>query len=164
MAKKKTSATTKTKKSAPAKSATSKTTRKPASKKKAVPKKPTTRPVKTKAPVAKSVDGILKQFEKERSSQNSRLSATRKKIEQLTKKIKSEKAELEKLKKLAVDTEIAIDTLDSRRDKEVGRLLTGMGIDLGKAAAAAKPKATEDLGTPLFDNDKSEQGEKKADS
>ena len=147
MAKKKTTATTKSKNSA----ATKTSARKPAARKKTPAKKAASKPAKSKTPVARSVDGILKQFEKERSSQNSKLSVTRKKIEQLTKKIKSEKAELEKLKKLAVETEIAISTLDSRRDKEVGRLLTGMGIDLGKAAAAAKPKATEDLGTPLFD-------------
>ncbi len=72
-------------------------------------------------------------------------------IEKLTKQMESMKADLEGLKKKAVETEIAIETLDSRRDAEIGSLLSGMGIDLAKAAAAAKPKPAVEKSTPLFD-------------
>jgi len=99
----------------------------------------------------KSVDGILKTFDKERIAKNSTLVSTRRKIEKLTKQVASIKTELEDLKKTAVETEIAIETLDSRRDAEIGVLLSGMGIDMAKAAAAAKPKASVEKSTPLFD-------------
>ncbi len=123
--------------------------KKVASKRKSTPKSKVT---------PKSIDSVLGSFEKERVAQNSNLVTTRKKIEQLTKKVAELKAELESLKKEAVETEIAIETLDSRRDKEVGALLSSLGVDLGKAASAAKPKPVVDLGTPLFD-DKSKKGE-----
>ena len=107
---------------------------------------------KPRKPTAKSVDGILKTFDKERIAQNSSLTSTRKRIEQLTKQVNSIKTELENLKKKAIETEIAIETLDTRRDAEIGTLLSGMGIDLNKAAAAAKPKETVEKSTPLFDS------------
>ena len=107
---------------------------------------------KPRKPSAKSVDGILKSFDRERVAQNSSLTATRKKIEQLTKQVNSIKTELENLKRKAIETEIAIETLDTRRDAEIGTLLSGMGIDLHKAAAAAKPKEPVEKSTPLFDS------------
>ena len=149
------------KKSVPAsrKKSAPKTTkaRKPAAKsvassKKAAGKKAPAKAKSAKKPAAKTVDGILKAFEKERGSKNRSLKSTRKKIETLTKQVASMKAELEKAKQTAVETEIAIDTLDSRRDAEVGTLLAGMGVDLGRAAASSKPKDPVDKPTPLFDS------------
>ncbi len=120
---------------------------------------------KPRQPTAKSVDGILKAFDKERVAQNSNLTSTRKRIERLTKQVNSIKTELENLKRKAIETEIAIETLDTRRDAEIGTLLSGMGIDLNKAAAAAKPKAPVQESTPLFDSpvkgDETEPEEKK---
>jgi hypothetical protein len=147
MAKKKATSATKTRTTKSSKT----TTRKPSSSKKAAPKRDIAKASKPKSS-PKSVDGILKAFEKERVNQNSNLISIRKKIEQLTKKVSSLKTELEGLKKTAVETEIAIETLDARRDKEIGTLLTSMGIDLGKAAAASKPKPQVELSTPLFDD------------
>lgn len=147
MAKKKAATATKPRTTKSSKS----TARKPSPTKKTAPKRESAKASKAK-PSAKSVDGILKSFDKERVTQNSNLVSIRKKIEQLTKKVSSLKTELEGLKKTAVETEIAIETLDARRDKEIGTLLTSMGIDLGKAAAAAKPKPQVELSTPLFDD------------
>ena len=151
MAKKKSVSATKAKPAAKASKVGSPTSVvKPAKKK--VPRKAAASKTKTaKKPAAKTVDGILKAFDKERVSKNSALSSTRKKIETLTKQVAKVKMELENLKKTAVETEIAIETLDSRRDAEVGALLSGMGVDLSRAAASAKPKAPVEKSTPLFD-------------
>ena len=120
--------------------------------KKKVPRKAAASKAKAaRKPAAKTVDMILKAFEKERVTKNRSLTSTRKKIEALTKQIASIKTELEGLKKTAVETEIAIDTLDTRRDAEVGALLSGMGIDLVRAAASSKPKEPTEKSTPLFD-------------
>lgn len=157
MAKKKTATTTKAKlangkskarKSAPSvKPATKKVARKSPAQKAKSAKKPA-----AKKSGSKTVDGILKAFEKEHVAKNRALTSTRKKIESLTKQIASIKGELESLKKTAVETEIAIDTLDSRRDAEVGALLSGMGVDLARAAASTKPKEPVEKATPLFDS------------
>lgn len=120
--------------------------------KKSAPKKAAASKAKAaRKPSPKTVDTILKAFEKERVTKNRSLISTRKKIETLTKQIASIKANLESLKKTAVETEIAIDTLDTRRDAEVGALLSGMGIDLARAAASTKPKEPTEKSTPLFD-------------
>jgi len=139
MAKKKTAATSKTKK----KSSKARST--------------TTRRRTTKAkPAAQTVDGVLKSFEKERVVLDGKLVSDRKKIDQLTKKIAVLKTDLENTKREIVESELAIETLDTRRDKEIGVLLSGMGVDLGKVASAAKPKPAVDKGTPLFDEPKTE--------
>jgi predicted nucleic acid-binding Zn-ribbon protein len=143
MAKKKPAATKKTKPTKK-KPVRTKSAAKPANAK-------TTKAKKKSSPT--SVDGILGAFEKERVAQASNLVAVRKKIEQLTKNVAKMKSDLESLKKEAVETELAIETIDSRRDKEVGALLSSLGVDLGKAASAAKQKPPVDLGTPLFDDD-----------
>lgn len=120
--------------------------------KKPTSRKPASKPAASKSSAANSVDSLLKSFEKERVTLGSSLAAGRKKIETMTKKVTDLKAELEATKRTVVETELAIETLDARRDKEIGALLHGMGVDLGKAAAAAKPKPAVDKGTPLFDD------------
>ena len=112
--------------------------------------------VKIKRPAAVTVDGVLKSFEKERVVLNDKLVADRKKIVQLVKKISDLKTDLEDTKRIIVESESAIETLDARRDKEIGVLLSGLGVDLGKVASAAKPKPVVDQGTPLFDDAKTE--------
>ena len=133
---------------------------KPARAGKAKAKKPASKPKKKAAPKApaakKSVDSLLKSFEKERVTLGSSLSAGRKKIETMAKKIAVLKAELEETKRNVVETELAIETLDARRDKEIGTLLQGLGVDLSKAAAAAKVKPPAEKETPLFDKSKSD--------
>ena len=151
MAKKKTVSTSKPKPAA----RKSKAPKSPSAKKisaKKVARKPAASKAKAaKKPAAKTVDSILKSFDKERVNKNRVLKSTRTKIETLTKQIASIRTELESLKKTAVEVEIAIDTLDTRRDAEVGTLLSGMGIDLARAAASAKPKEPTEKSTPLFD-------------
>lgn len=160
MAKKKTSKATKKDSSKPVFAAKSKAGKKTSPKKSVAKKASTKKPVSKrstakKSATAKSVDSILKGFEKERVSQNSDLIALRKKIEQTTKKIASLKVELLELQAKEGETESAIATLDDRRDKEIGSLLTNLGINLENAAAAAKQANTPDLGTPLFPEDES---------
>ena len=126
-------------------------TKKPATKKKAVKK------TSAKKATAKSVDSILKSFEKERVTKNSDLVATRKKLDQVTKKIASLKVELLELQAKEGETELAIATLDDRRDKEIGKLLSVMGINLDNAASAAKKSSAADQGTPLFPDEETVQ-------
>ena len=126
-------------------------TKKPATKKKAVKK------TSAKKATATSVDSILKSFEKERVTKNSDLVATRKKLDQVTKKIASLKVELLELQAKEGETEVAIATLDDRRDKEIGKLLSGMGINLDNAASAAKKSSAADQGTPLFPDEETVQ-------
>jgi len=109
------------------------------------------KPEAAKRPAVKSVDGLLKSFESEKVTLNAKLVSCRKKIEQTTNKIASLKTALENAKRELVETELAIETIDSRRDKEIGVLLSGLGVDLSKAAAGVKAKPVVDQGTPLFD-------------
>ena len=105
----------------------------------------------SKAPTAKSVDSLLKKFEKERVTLDSKVVSARKKIETMTKKISAMKTELEATKRTLVETELAIETVDARRDKEIGAMLHGLGVNLDKAASAAKVKPPVEVRTPLFE-------------
>lgn len=111
------------------------------------------KPRQRKPATAKSIDSIIKQFEKERVAQNTTLELTRKKIQQTADSIARFKLELAELYQQETATATAIETLDSRRDQEVGSLLTNLGINLENAAAASKKNTKEDLGTPLFPDD-----------
>ena len=137
MAKKKTN-----RKNTSAKSNVTKTVVKKAAAKKAAPKRKAT---------PKSIDGIMAAYKKERVKQTAGLAAARKKIQLLSKQVGSMKQQLESLKKEAVETEVAIETIDSRRDKEIGTLLASLGVDLDTAASASKRKPVVDRPTPLFD-------------
>ncbi len=110
---------TKTKKPATAKAATRKVSK---------PKEPT------------SVDGILKKFSKKRTTLDSLAVSTRKKIEDLEKKVNDSLAQIDKLIDKETETKKAISELDSRRDAEVSSLLAKLGIRFTKAIEA--PKAT----------------------
>jgi len=138
------------------KKSTTQSRKKVQAKKKPTRRKAVKRPVQKPAK-ASTVDGVLKSFEKERVTLNTDLIASRKKIETLTDKIARMKTELENTKRKIVESETAIETLDARRDREIGVLLLDMGVDLARAAAAAKPKVVVDQGTPLFDEDSSQE-------
>jgi hypothetical protein len=126
-------------------------------KKKSTRRKPLKkRPAKTPAKPT-TVDGILKAFKRERVTLDSDLVAARKKIETLTNKIAKMKSELEAAKREIIESEAAIETLDERRDLEVGVLLLDMGVDLSRAANASTPKVRTERDAPLFDNN-TEQG------
>lgn len=132
-------------------------------KKKSLKKKPTRRKPLKKRPAQKpskptTVDGVLKAFKRERVDLNSALDAARKKIESLTDRIAKMKTELEDAKREVIENEAAIETLEERRDLEVGVLLLDMGIDLSRAATASKPKAIVEQHAPLFDDDTSTDG------
>lgn len=152
MAKKKSTATTSAKKN----SKTSKSTKSTKSSKSIKSKKSSKsatrrRAAKSKSSMGSTVDGVLKTFEKERVVLNDKLGSARKKVEQLAKQIEKLKGQLDVTRREIVESDLAIATLDARRDREIGLLLSGLGVDLGKVAAAAKPKPTVDQSTPLFD-------------
>lgn len=145
--------------------ATKKATKKRTSRKtKAAPAKaPSTR---SRSP--KSVDSILKSYEKERVSQQTQLTVVQKKIKDLTTKVNAYEKEIVLLKKKQLDTENAICTLHTRRDQEVGSALAKLGINLDSAAAAIENsgKKKVEKSTPLFDKpenkiDQSKAGDKK---
>jgi chromosome segregation ATPase len=119
---------------------------------------------RSKAAQPKSIDGILKGFEKERVSLKSSLVSTQKGIDQTIKQLASLKSKLTQLQKQEADTEIAIETLDARRDKEIGSMLNSIGINLESAAAAVKKETAADLGTPLFPEDPVDTEDAKATS
>jgi hypothetical protein len=143
-----TSKPTTTRPAAAKRSAAKATTRRTSAKRSAVR---TAKPKSAKAP--KSVDGILKSFDKERVTQQTQLTSLQKQIKTLTAKIKSSETQLSKLQKRNIDTQHAIATLDARRDAEIGKLLSSMGINLDSAATAAEAakKKKIDKPTPLFD-------------
>ena len=156
MAKKKPKKATKQDKSKPVFASKAKGKKKSVTKKSTTKKKAVKKTSSRKA-TATSVDTILKSFEKERVTQNNDLVATRKKLDQVTKKIASLKVELLELQVKEGETEIAIATLDDRRDKEIGKLLSDMGINLDNAASAAKKSSAADQGTPLFPEEETVQ-------
>ena len=147
--------------------ATKKVVAKKAASKKTAARK-TSAPRKTPAKSrskASSVDGILKQYQKERVAQESKLVSVRSEIKNLTSKIEAYEKQIVKLKAQQLDTENSICTLDSRRDQEVGGLLSSLGINLDSIASAsdAAGKKKVDKPTPLFDaqsdDDKSADGD-----
>ena len=122
-----------------------------ASAKRKLKPKPKSRSAAAKRQAVKSVDGLLKSFDKEKVTLNANLVSSRKKIERLTKQLSDLKTELEDSKRELVETELAIESIDSRRDQAIGTLLHEMGVDLGKVASAANANPVSDQSTPLFD-------------
>ena len=109
---------------------------------------------------ASSVDGILKQYQKERVAKESNLVSVRSKIKDLTGKIQAYEKQIVKLKAQQLDTENSICTLDTRRDQEVAHLLSSLGINLDSIASAgdAAGKKKVDKPTPLFDAKSEDDG------
>lgn len=95
----------------------------------------------------KSVDGVLQKYEQERSAQESLLATLRKKIEELEAKTRVYQEQITKLTDQADATRDAIEQLDSRRDEEVGKLLSKLGVQLGgdsSVSVANQPASDED--------------------
>jgi len=120
------------------KPATKKSASKPASKKSTKAKTSKPRPVT-------SVDGVLKKYEKERAAQDSQLVALRKKIEELETKARVFEEQIAKLKDQESSTENAIAQLDSKRDEEVSRVLSKLGVSLGSANSDSYSAAPDDV-------------------
>jgi len=126
-----------------------KAVRKKSSPKKAAkkaPKKSSKKPAKVKntGAGAKSVDGLLKKYEKERSAQGSQLATLGKKIKDLQAKTRVYENQIVKLQTQENALQVAIAKLDSRRDKEVGKLLGKLGVQLGDGGSgfvSSKPVA-----------------------
>jgi len=87
-----------------------------------------------------SVDSILSSFAKERTFQQSKLTAVRKKMAQLEAKTKAFQAEIISLKEAESTAVTTIDSLDVQRDIEVRSTLEKLGVKLAEEAAP-KPKA-----------------------
>ena len=103
-----------------------------------------------------SVDGILKRYQKERITQETKLVSVREQIKDLTSKIQAYQKQIVKLKSQQLDTENSICTMDIRRDQEVAGLLSSLGINLDSIASAGEAvgKKKVDKPTPLFDGAK----------
>jgi chromosome segregation ATPase len=114
-------------------------------------KKTRSRAKASKAP--KSVDSVLKGFDRERVTQQTQLTSVQKQIKEVTAKIKSFESQLVKLQKTQTKTQAAIATLDTRRDHEIGKLLSSLGVNIDNVAIAAESvsKKKIDKPTPLFD-------------
>ena len=130
------------------KKAVSKTTSKTvakarASKKSATATKSSPKKTKVKTKTANSVDGVLADFNKQRTEQETKLVSVRKKIVQLEEKTKAFQAEIVALKSAEATAVETIDSLDVRRDKAVRELLDKLGVRLAEepqASKSAKPK------------------------
>ena len=113
-------------------------------------------PAKTKAkpkaaakskPRGTSVDTLLKKFDKERKTQEAKLAASKKKIEEMEKKAEQLREQIAKAKELARATQNDINQLDSRRDAEVAEVLAKLGVQLStNKAAAPEPRPVLTLG------------------
>ena len=92
---------------------------------------------------ATSVDSLLKKFEKERYTQEAKLSGARKKIDELESKATKLREQISKLKAEAQSTEVEISQIDSRRDAEVAEILARLGVQLSaKPQSAQRPVLT----------------------
>lgn len=124
-----------------------KNTAKKAAPKKKVAKKATAKKKATKKSAgggqSKSVDGIIKKFVKERNSLESKLTAYQKKVAELEARSSKILEEITKVSALVSDTENAIGVLDSRRDTEIGELLSKLGVQLGGQSPASPEPANE---------------------
>jgi chromosome segregation ATPase len=114
-----------------------------------------------------SVDSLLKKYEKERKTQESKLSASLKKIKDLELKAQKLEEQIAKLKDDSKTTQAEIDQLDSRRDADIAEVLSKLGVQLsagsaggssagsaasssaGSSSAQADPKPVLTLGTKL---------------
>lgn len=166
MAKKKVSSTP-AKKSAPKKGptkATKKGTVEATSPKAAAPRKkmPATRTAKAPKPGAdgNSVDGVIKKYEKERSTQESQLASLSKKIVGMQKQADSLYQQIEKLSAQRMAAEDAIAQLDTRRDEEITALLAKLGVSVGYVATSVEVvEIIEEVDGEGFDVSDDEDGQ-----
>ena len=129
---------------------TSKTvTKARSSKKTATASKRNSKKNKIKTKTANSVDGVLADFNKQRTEQEAKLVSVRKKIVQLEEKTKAFQTEIVALKSAEATTVDTIGSLDVKRDKAVRELLDKLGVKLtedpqtSKSAKSKKKKTTQ---------------------
>lgn len=101
---------------------------------------PATRTAKALKPGAdgNSVDGVIKKYEKERSTQESQLASLSKKIVGMQKQADSLYQQIEKLSAQRMAAEDAIAQLDTRRDEEITALLAKLGVSVGYIATSVE--------------------------
>ena len=109
-----------------------------------------------------SVDGILKQFEKQRSDHQTKLTTVRKKISQLEAKTKAYLAEIVTLKQQEETASQTISTLDVQRDQAIRKQLEKLGVsltppqeDAPKKTRKSKKKTTKKAAAKKKSNPKS---------
>jgi hypothetical protein len=124
-----------TKKVAKKKPAKKKAAKKKTAKKKATPRK--TAKARSSSPGKKSVDGLLKKYEREQSAKEAQLSTLVIKIEDLEAKSRVFQEQIAKLTVQKEATEEAIAQLGSRRDEEIGKLLSNLGVQLGGGSSVS---------------------------
>ncbi|MEM7783833.1 MAG: hypothetical protein AAF623_10805 [Planctomycetota bacterium] len=150
MAQKSTSKAAKTK---VAKSRSTKATKKKTTKKKAVKK------VVRKAK-SESVDGILKRYELQRKTSETKLIHCQKKIAELLAKTKAFQKQITQLTREEVDTQKIISQLDEKRDAEVSKLLKKLGVNVTDPKPIKKPVDDQQKPT-LFAESESDDGDGK---
>jgi len=128
--------------------------------KKVAPSKPKAKtPAAAKSkPRGTSVDSLLKKFNKERKTQEAKLAASLKKIDEMEKKAAQLRDQIAKTRELAKATQNDIDQLESRRDAEVAEVLASLGVQLSTGQTAApEPRPVLTLGqkTPETNDDDS---------
>lgn len=101
-----------------------------AAKKTTAVKKTVARKSGSRKPGRNSVDGILEKYAKQRAEQQQKLTAVRKKIEQLESQTKAFQIETVSLKEAEASAETIIGTLDVDRDQAVRGLLNELGVKL----------------------------------
>ena len=125
--KKKTKASTDSKK--PAKAAS------PKSPGKVVASKP--KPKSAKTSKAPSVDEVILKYEKERTTLNSQLGETRKMIQELELKSRKLQEEISALRSREEMIVSKVGEVDSRRDQEVSMILVNLGVQVSDNLGAA---------------------------
>ena len=97
----------------------------------------------SRKPAGSSVDSILKQFEKQRSDHQAKLTVVRKKIAQLEAKTKAYLAEIVTLKQQEETSAQTISTLDVQRDEAVRKQLEKLGVSLTPPQTKSPKKANK---------------------
>lgn len=103
-----------------------------ASKKKAVKKTSSAKKKPRVASKKTSVDALLKQFAKDRAQGESQLDGLQKKREELEERVSKFQEQISKLRQQESEAKTRLADLDSRRDREVAELLTGLGVNLSR--------------------------------
>lgn len=85
-----------------------------------------------------SVDGVIKKYERERTTQESQLASLSKKIDGMQKQADSLHQQIEKLSAQRTAAQNAIAQLDARRDEEITALLAKLGVAVGYVATSVE--------------------------
>ncbi len=104
---------------------------------------------RTKTTSATSVDGILKKFNKERVTLDSRLAVVCKKIEDHNKKIAAMNEQVVKLTETKLATGDALSQLDQKRDAEISQLLVKLGVKFTPPESDSDPAESSVSNSPF---------------